>query len=132
MERKRSFSIPAVGVSSLLAILAVLCLTVFAVLSISTVQADARLSDSAHEAMTGYYAADCRAEETVARLRAGETVEGVSCENGVYSFYCTVSDTQVLAVEVQEGTFAVLRWQTVSTTDWQPDDRLPVWTGPEQ
>ena len=47
--------ISALGISSVLVIFAVLCLTVFAVLSVSTVQAQLRLADSTRRAVTGYY-----------------------------------------------------------------------------
>ena len=50
MARKQSFPIPAVGGSSLLVIFAVLCLTVFALLGLSTVQADIRLADASARA----------------------------------------------------------------------------------
>ena len=58
MGRKEQFSPPALGGSSLLVVFAVLALTVFALLSLSTVRADARLGDAATEAVSGYYAAD--------------------------------------------------------------------------
>ena len=59
----------AVGGSSLLVIFAVLCLVIFALLSLSTVRADGRLSQASADAVKAYYKADCRAEEIVARLR---------------------------------------------------------------
>ena len=68
---------PALGGSSLLVAFAVLALTVFALLSLSTVRADVRLADASAQAVTDYYAADCQAQEILARLRSGETVEGV-------------------------------------------------------
>ena len=46
MNDKQKVTLPAIGGSSLLVIFAVLCLTVFALLSLSTVQADNRLSDA--------------------------------------------------------------------------------------
>lgn len=129
MDKKR---VPAVvGGSSLLVIFAVLCLTVFAMLSLSSVQAGERLGESAAAAVEGYYAADRAAEEILARLRLGERPEGVSEEDGVYSYTCAISDTQALVVEAAvDGTaYKILRWQAVSTADWQADDALPVWTG---
>ena len=66
------FSPPAVGGVSLLVAFAVLCLTVFALLALATVQADARLAGASAQAVADYYAADCQAQETLARLRAGE------------------------------------------------------------
>lgn len=62
MDDPRRFTPPAVGGSSLLVIFAVLCLTIFALLGLGTVQADQRLSDASAEAVYGYYAADCQAE----------------------------------------------------------------------
>lgn len=131
MAEKQRSAPPMVGASSLLVIFAVLCLTVFALLSVSTVRADQRLSDNAAEAVEEYYAADCAAEEILARLRAGERPEGVREENGVYTYACTISDTQTLVVEVavDGAQYSILRWQAVSTADWKADDTLPVWSG---
>ena len=131
MEVKRRFSPPAVGGSSLLVIFAVLCLTVFALLSLSTVQADGRLGDAAAAAVSDYYRADCQAETVLAQLRQGRMPEGVTVRDGVCSYTCPISDTQELAVEVYlEGTdYTVLRWQAVPTAQWQPDDGLELWTG---
>ena len=64
-ERRDSFP-PAVGGSSLLVIFAVLCLTVFALLGLATVQANSRLSDASAQTVSGYYAADCQAETILA------------------------------------------------------------------
>jgi len=44
MDKRRRFSVPAVGGSALLTMFAVLCLTVFALLSLSTALSRARLS----------------------------------------------------------------------------------------
>lgn len=121
-----------VGGSSLLTIFAVLCLTVFAVLSLATVQANGRLGDRSADAVLEYYTADCRAEELLARLRAGERPEGVTRkEDGSYAYACPISDSLTLAVEVTvEGSaYTILRWQAVSTADWQADDSLTVWDG---
>ena len=134
MSQKQKFSPPAVGASSLLVIFAVLCLTVFALLSIATVRADGRLGDKVEEAVIGYYQADCQAEEILARLRNGEVPAGVTLEHGVYTYACPISDTQVLAVQVylDEDTYQILRWQARSTVSWQADDRIPVWNGISQ
>lgn len=132
MQDKRKRSPLLIGGSSLLTMFAVLCLTVFAVLSIATVQANGRLGDRAADAVLRYYAADCRAEELLARLRSGELPEGVrTCGGGRYAYDCPISDTQTLAVEVAlDGPdYTILRWQAVSTARWQADDSLSVWDG---
>ena len=121
-----------VGAVSLLTIFAVLCLTVFALLSLYTVQADQRLSDKSFAAVAGYYAADCAAEEILAQLRAGEIPEGVTAyEGGIYRYGCPISDTQTLVVEVavEDTDYTIIRWQARSTAEWVADDSLPVWDG---
>lgn len=123
----------AVGLSSVLTIFAVLCLTVFALLSVSTVRADGRLAEKSRQAVYDYYSADCCAEEILAQLRSGEIPEGVALENGMYRYMCALSDTQVLTVEVAVfGTdYEILRWQAQSTTEWQADEKLHVFNPAE-
>lgn len=130
-NKKERVAVPAIGGSSLLVIFAVLCLTVFALLSLSTVQASDRLSDASADAVSAYYAADCQAEEILARLRAGESVDGVVRDDGVAMYDCPISETQTLHVEVElDGeVYTVLRWQMISTTDWEAEESLEVWDG---
>ena len=107
------------------------CLTVFALLSVSTVRADRTLSEKTAVAVDSYYQADRVAEETLTRLRSGEWPEGVKEINGVFCYTCPISATQTLVVEVTvNGTdYDILRWQAVFTADWQASDQLPVWSG---
>ena len=134
MNKRSAFSPPAVGISSLLTIFAVLCLVVFALLCISTTQSELRLARAAETAITGYYEADCQAETILAALRRGEHPESVTEENGIYTYTCPISQTQVLAVEVAVtgDAYDILRWQAVSTAQWQADEQLPVWQGEER
>lgn len=130
MKKQVRISPPAIGGSSLLVIFAVLCLTVFALLSLSTVQAEKQLSDTAADAVTAYYKADLEAERIFARLRSGEPVPGVQERAGIYSYACPISNNQTLLVQLQkaEDTWTVLRWQAAA----QPEEisqTLPVWDG---
>lgn len=131
-EPQKTFSPPMVGGSSLLIIFAVLCLTVFTLLALGTVQADCRLSEASLQAVTDYYAADLQAETIFAQLRAGEIPQGVLQQDTdstdrlrdtslaagtIYTYSCPISDTQVLMVELHwdQDQWTVLRWQAVST-----------------
>ena len=131
MDDRRGMGFPPVGGASLLVIFAVLCLSVFTVLSVSTVQADQALRSRSADAVEGYYRADCAAEETLARLRAGERPSGVTEQNGIFFYTHPISDTQLLAVEVQVngGDYNILRWQAIPADQWQAGDQLPVWNG---
>ena len=131
MDKPRRFAPPAVGGSALLVIFGVLCLTVFALLALSTVQADGRLSGQSARAVQAYYAADCSAEIIYARLRAGELPEGVIRSGDRYSYACPVSDTQRLCVQVcrEESGWRVLAWQVQSVTDWTAGEGPELWNG---
>lgn len=130
------FSPPAVGGVSLLVVFAVLCLTIFALLSLTTVQADVRLADATVQAVSDYYAADCQAQEILARLRNGETVEGVETEGQggyvVLRYTVPISDAQELQVEIGQHpdlSCEVLRWQAAPTEEWVGNDDLDLWDG---
>lgn len=140
MERqaKERFSPPAVGGTSLLAVFAVLCLTVFALLSLATVKSDTNLADASQRAVEEYYAADLAAQELLARIRAGETPEGVRIMGGdtLYAEYvCPISDTKELQVYValrpaRGGMdYEILRWQTVPSGEWEADEFIEIWDG---
>ncbi len=128
--KKETQSAPLLGGSSLLAIFGVLCLTVFALLSLTSVTARQRLSDSALTAVTAYYEADTQAEMIFARLRNGELPEEVTKEEDIYRYECPITENRRLFVELKRNgeTWTVLRWQEVA----QPlaiDDTMPVWDG---
>ena len=110
---------PAVGGSSLLVIFAVLCLTIFALLSLSTVQADGRMAEASYKAVQDFYEADAEAERILAKLRQGDLPDNVTKEGNLYRYTCQVSELQALEV----------RWQMVSTTQWEADDSMNVWDG---
>ena len=132
MRKQETFSPTAVGGRSLLVIFAVLCLTVFSLLSLSSVQAERRLADAATQSVVDYYQADLRAEEIFARLRDGEQIAGIEENDGKYQFEVPISGRQTLAVVLsrQGDTWAVLRWQTV-TVEEALNESLNVWKGSE-
>lgn len=145
MAEKEKFAPPAVGGVSLLVVFAVLCLTVFALLSLATVQADGRLGDASAQAVEDYYAADCTAQAVLAWLRTGQGGEalpedldisttfidyGDRCGE-VHAFAVPISETQELRVEVRvDGAdYTVLRWQAIPTGDWSEGGGLDLWDG---
>ena len=129
------------GGASLLVIFAVLALTIFALLSLSTVRADGRLSDAANQAIQDYYEADCKAQQYLALLRLGEdaaNLEGLDDVDTVVIGYTErreyftfpISDTQELQVEVRvDGVndYEILRWQAVPVGEWEADEGIDLW-----
>lgn len=127
MEKRTHFSPPAVGGSSLLVIFALLALCVFAVLSLTTAQAEARLSEASAQAVADYYAADLQAEKQLSQLKNEVT------ESGEYHYDCPVSENRQLQVSLRfdGSTWKVLQWQTLVCEEPQIQDTLPVWDGKE-
>ena len=131
MKRTTPKPIPVVGAGSLMAAFAVLCLTLFAMLSISTVQAEQRRADAAVQIVEKYYAADREAEELFARLRNGEMTDSISCKDGLYTYECKITENQSLHVELTctSNSWQVLRWQTISREPEADTENLPVCRG---
>ena len=139
-REKERFSAPAAGGVSLLVVFAVLCLTVFALLSLTTVQADGRLADASAQAVEDYYAADRAAQEILARLRNGETPSEATSHpedswhdpNMIrYTYEVPISETQELQVEVLVGgeDYEILRWQAQYTGEWEVVEDIDLWDG---
>ena len=127
MSRRTKIPAP-VGASSLLVIFSVLCFTAFAMLTLSTVKADERLADASCESVKAYYRADCEAEEILAKLRLGMTVDHVIQKGNCYAYSCKVSDTQVLSVvvEIRGQEYQVHQWKLEETAQWKPQEYIEL------
>lgn len=130
MNKENAAPFSAFGGSSLLAAFGILCLVVLAMLSITTVQSDRRQSEAASQAAADFYAADRQAQSIFARLKLGETVEGVETDEKYYRYSCSISENQTLEVELRkaEDSWEVIRWQAVTTMEYR-EETLPVWEG---
>lgn len=132
------------GAVSLVMIFCVLCLAVFAVLTLATADRERNLAELTARSAENYYAADRQAVEIAAALLEGGTPEtDIEIEHTFFnypggsaeaaSFTVPVSDEQGLEVELLlrdlDGSFKVLRWQTMYTGGWETDDTLELWSG---
>jgi len=129
-EEKSVFAM-GTGVSSLLVIFAILCITVFAVLSVSSASADSALSEKTAVSVKEYYAADSEAEKILSEIRSGNIPDNVTCEGDTYKYVCHINDTRELRVEVtvNGSDYLIERWQTVYTGSWENDESMNVWGG---
>ena len=125
MKKNTRFSPPAVGGSSLLVIFALLALCIFAVLSLTAAQAEARLSETSAQAVADYYAADLQAEKLFSQLRNEET------EPGEYGYDCQISENRQLQVRLYfDGKkWQILQWQTAVTEEPEIRETLSLWDG---
>lgn len=125
--KHRKFSPPAVGGSALIAAFALLTLCIFALLSLSTVLVEKRLSDASAQALQAYYAADLQAEETFAKLKNGE----ITPAENRYSCTFSISEHQYLLAEFEktDGQWQILRHQVIAEAPQTNHSPLPVWDG---
>ena len=132
------------GISSLLMIFVVLCLTVFGVLAYMTARADDRLTQRSAQMVQTYYEADARAEEALARLDAA-LLDALPEEEALSSSGFTLcADEDVptgeleipmnssrvyrLRVEIENGAYRVIVRQTEDHAVWE-EEYLDVWDG---
>lgn len=134
-----------IGVSSLLVIFIVLCLTTFAALSLASANADLKMARRAAQAVSDYYAADSRAVELLVQADAAVEADpvrpqaaGVTFQRRgralVASYAVPISDAQELRVEVRypgpgDTRHEILQWQAASTREWQGDEAIELWDG---
>ena len=127
------------GAASLVMIFCVLCLAVFSVLTLATADRESRLGELTARSAAEYYQADHDAAVIVAALRNGsesplpaelEDVE-IAWDGDTASFLLPAGDSLGLdvAVTVRGGAYEILRWQTVYTGDWEPNEYLDLWDG---
>ena len=104
-----------VGASSILLILVVVSLTLFASLALIQARSDAALTDKTAVSVSAYYDADARAQRMIASLddalklgNAPESVEGVTPqEDGSYRFSVGSCDgTRSTSLSAQAAVFA--------------------------
>lgn len=130
------------GSVSLVLVFAVLCLTIFALLTLSTARSDANLAERAADSAKSYYLADTEAERVYVALadalENGEKPETVRdteiTYNGDYASYlCSIDGGRSIAVTlVSDGTGGgtrIMQWRETEDENWMPDEQIEVWTG---
>jgi hypothetical protein len=140
-DRRRGFGMN-VGSASLVMVFTVLCLTIFAVLSVVTARNEWNLAKKSADAVTAYYAADSRAAEILAAVRADydgafrgpdgaaaavETIDGREC----LSYRVPVDARQELCVLLyaENGAVRVAHWAVEASGTWTPAESVDVWDG---
>lgn len=129
-----------IGSASIVMIFAVLCLTVFAVLSFLTANSERALARKSAAAVTEFYAADLaatqRCNDFIARSRTADAAQSaaelaLSVQDGAYTFAVPINDNSELSVSfTYDGTtLTILRWQAVNTGEYVIDSSIAVWPG---
>lgn len=125
------------GAVSLMMIFCVLCLSVFAVLTLSTAVGEEKLTDLTAQRQREWYAADRQAAAAVAALSRGETPPDVDvaftreADGTLAEFTLPAGGEQILTVQVllSGSGYEILCWRTDYGGDWAADDSIEIWDG---
>ena len=78
------------------------------------------------EGLVGAHSSGATPADIAAALRNGVKVEEATLDDGIWSYRCPMSRYQTLFVEVEDGTWEILRWETVTHPE-TPNEDLDVW-----
>jgi len=134
-----------VGSASIILVFAVLCLTVFTLITFVVAGNDKALVDAEVRLVTGYYKADTLAEQVLADILVLDELPDPPVIRGVYiysefdiftmdevvTFSCPVSGVKSLNVQavIYDDRVEVIHWGMNDTDDWEFDDTLDIWDG---
>lgn len=138
-----------VGSASIVLIFAVLCLTVFTLITYIVAGNHKALVDAEAELVTGYYEADSQAARILDLLLDTGTAHAATAAAGTYEgtevktvfnddlgaetlyYHCPVNDRKALYVNVliEAGAYEILSWQMVDLNDWEADGAINIWDG---
>jgi len=132
-----------VGSASIVLVFAVLCLTIFSLITLIVASNDRALVDAEVNLVVGYYEADTLAELILADLLLAEeipaSIRGVEIrtvwhdylEMETVYFYTRISDFNALYVHLAffEDSFKILSWRMSETDEWEYNPGLNVFVG---
>lgn len=111
------------GLVSLMTILCSLSLCVFAILTLAAANREKRLTELTAQRTAAYYAAECAVVDRLAALNPAS--------GGRVTLTEPAGDSLTLVAEAlgQNGHWTILRWQTVYSGTWEPEEFIEVWGG---
>jgi len=132
-----------VGSASIVLVFAVLCLTIFSLITYVVAGNDKSLVDARVQLVTGYYSADALAEQILDDILTVDTlpasIRGIDIhterddESGFdrVFFLCPVSDIKALYVNlaITNDSYEILSWRMYSIDEWNFDTTINVWSG---
>ena len=132
-----------VGSASMVLVFAVLCLTIFSLITFVVANNERSVVDAKVGLVSGYYEADALAEQILIDILTADTTptssHGVEIltrwneELGVDTIYynCDISPVKALYVNlvIRDDSFDILSWRMRDTDIWTFDDSINVWSG---
>ena len=123
--KKASYPPINIGTSFLLSIFIILCMVIFAVLSLANAIKDYEYSTQTANRTTEYYQACNQAEEFLYQATKDD------CNQDVIEYQVPINESQVLKVVLKhdigsESSYKVLSWTQETVSHWTGTQKLPV------
>ena len=131
-----------VGSASIVLIFAVLCLTIFSLLSVIIAQNSKALIDAEVRLVTGYYRTDVQAQLILAEFLDAnpkpDSIGDISIniekqyDDGLilfsfsYPIYDSTSKELFVRVAATQGSYYIMSWRIINNADWEADNRFNV------
>ena len=150
-EKKTSYPPIIIGTSFMLVLFIILCMVVFAILSLSTTMKDFHYSSKTAERTTDYYNANNTAEEVLMQIdsilidnnTSDKIKEALLKINGLsvtaiegtsdftVEYAVSMNETKILQVILttqinQNKRYIINTWKQISVADWTGNQNLPV------
>ena len=139
--KKQTYPPVNMGISLMLVTFLVLCMMIFAVLSVSSALKDYQYSQKNAQRTSAYYDANNTAEEILAALYEkvpakasdGLSIQGIpiSVTESILEYTVPISDAESLYVVLEKPSFGkpeytILTWKQIPTQGWTGSQTLPV------
>ena len=133
-----------VGSASIILVFAVLCLSVFSLITFVVARNNEALVDAETRLVKGYYEADMLAERILSVIFEGESVPGTALgvdieayrdperDEDVIQFLCPIPDSGkslFVRLSIRGDSYEILSWRMRDTGEWIADDGRDVWLG---
>ena len=144
MTEKREMKLH-VGSATIVTVFAVLCMTIFAVLTLLSANSEKKLAQATADATAAYYAAEARAYETLAAVAAIQprepeafrellphTVVSEARDGAVVMTWAEpVDEKRLLSVRavMRGGAVTVEALRATDAGAWSPDTDIKLWDG---
>lgn len=150
MANERKTAGVNIGGASIIMVFSVLCLTIFAVLTLVSANAESTLAKKSVASVKSFYSADEAASNTLSKIydiadkesdlqaikaqvtSLSDTIK-VEEQNGqlIITYTEKIDDGQNLTAKISTDGNAVkvLSWKVQSTAEWKPDNDFNVWQG---
>ena len=133
-----------VGSASIVLVFAVLCLTVFSLITFVVASNERRLVENEAVLVTGFFEADALAESIVAEILMADEipqeVQGVEVhtqtdfDSGaeIITFSSPIDERIAILVRlaIYYDRYDIISWRLYNTDEWVYDGGLNIWTGP--